>query len=240
MHVTYLREDAFRGEAKSDKQGGMNATNVLIADAQSLFADALARALGAWEDLAVLDERPVTGLQAVKAAASLKPDVALVDYWLAEMDGPATAREILGLLPHTKVIHLSWFHGPDHVKASLSSGAVGFLPKSLLVPRVVEGIHRAVAGERPVFGDRLGRMVEAIESRAEEIDRDAQRFATLTPRELEVLRELAFGRTLQQIARKMGITHGTARTHQRRLLSKTQAASTLEVVARAKNQGLVP
>lgn len=240
MSVTYLRGDGFRTGENSDRQGGMSATSVLIADAQILFADALAMAFGAWSELTVFQERPATGVETVKVTANRRPDVALVDYWLAEMDGPAAAREILGLLPETRIIHLSWFHGPDHVRASLASGAVGFLPKSLLVPQVVEAIHRAVAGERPVFGDRLGRMIAAIEHQAEQVDRDAERFATLTPRELEVLRELGYGRTLQQIARNLGISYGTARTHQRRLLSKTQAASTLEVVARAKNQGLVP
>lgn len=217
----------------------MTPVRVLIADTQTLFSDALARSLAAWEDLAVLGELPCTGVAAIQAAASHKPDVVLLDYWLAEMDGPVTARQLLARLPATKVLHLSWFHGRDQVEASLASGAVGFLPKGVRVPQVVEAIRRAVAGECPVFEERLGRMVGAIEQRADEVDGDAERFATLTPRELEVVRELARGAPVAEVARRLGITYGTARTHHRRVLAKTESSSNLEVIAKAKNQGLV-
>lgn len=240
MSVSYLHRDKVAKPSSSGFPEDVTVIHVLIADAQGLFSDALARCLADWEDFEVLADRPLTGVRALHTALEHKPDVALIDYWLAEMDGPVIARELLARLPDTKVIHLSWFHGPDQVEASLASGAVGFLPKSLSVPQVAEAIHRAVGGERPVFEERLSRMVDAITQRADYIDRQASRFNTLTARELGVLRELAGGYTVDQIGRRLGITYGTARTHVRRIVQKTQARSQLEVVAMAKEQGLVP
>lgn len=225
---------------KSKTPRGMTGITVLVADSQLLFSDALAGCLAKWEEFTVLDERPITGIEALQAAVDRRPDVALIDYWLTEMDGPAVTRHLLARPLGTKVFHLSWGHERTHVEISLASGAVGFLPKSLRVAKVAEAIRRAVSGESPVFENQLARMVDAIRKQSDSAEEQARRFRTLTPRQLEVLRELARGRTVGQIAQHLGITYGTARTHVTRILAKTGAASQLEVVAMARAQALVP
>lgn len=234
-----IRQPSTERPSESSAARGEEATarvTVLVVDAQLLFADALAQCLARSGRFTVLDQRPVTGHEALQAVSERSPDVVLIDYWLADTDAAALTRELLGRLPETLVIHLSASRGPLQVEASLDSGAVGSLPKSLRVEQVVEALGCAVAGQHPI----LPASQIAQGERAAAIEEAAAGFRMLTPRELGVLRELARGRAVDQIARELGITYGTARTHITRILSKTAAGSQLEVVARAREQGLVP
>lgn len=239
MSVTYLHKDRVSRRRAVQSHDPMRPITVLVADAQVLFADALASCLAHWEELRVLDDRPSNGVEVLQAAMEGRPQVILVDYWLGGMGGPTVAREILTRLPATKVVHLSWFHGPPHVEESLASGAVAFLPKSLRVEQVAEAVQRAAAGESPVFEKELSRLVDTLSRRAGIQEDVATRFDQLTPRELDVLRHLASGATVQDIAGQLGIRVATARTHVQRVLVKTQARSQLEAVAMARDQGLV-
>lgn len=124
---------------------------VLIVDSQLLLADALVRVLSQAPGFTVFSDTPTNGPDAVKAVVAHRPDVALIDYWLEGMDAWAPAQALLSRLPHLKIIHLSWFHGPTQVEDSLASGAVGFLPKKLPVAKIEEAIRRAHGGENPVF-----------------------------------------------------------------------------------------
>lgn len=218
----------------------MAPVTVLVVDMQLLFADALATSLERWSDFVILEDRPTTGEAALQAVSDGKPDVALVDYWMPDMRGRDLAREILARLPDTKVIHLAWFYGPNHAENSLASGAVGYLPKDLRVTKVVEAVHRAVAGEYPVFEQETAELLGKIKLAGETVERQASLFNSLTAREREVLRELARGHTADKVARSLGVSYDTARTHVRNILSKTGTSSPLEVVAKARQHGLVP
>lgn len=213
---------------------------VLIADAQQLFSDALAIALGGVDGLSVLDERPTTGREAITAARTSKPDVALIDFWLYEMDGQAVARTLSVQAPRTKVLHLSWFHGPDHIQKSLDSGAVGFLPKSVRFDLVVEAVRRAQAGDRPVFEEKLKGLVDTIVRRQNYLAEMQKRLASLTPRQLEVLRYVGAGLMVNEVAKRMDLSEGTIRTHIHNILERTGARSQLEAVALARDEGLIP
>lgn len=216
------------------------AITVLVTDAQRLFADALGSALGQCEGLRVLEHRPTDAVEAIAVVTREHPDVALIDYWLPDMEGPVSTASVLARRPDTKVLVLSWFHGPQQITAALEAGAVGFLPKSLTVAVVAEGVRRAVAGECPVFGEQLGRLAETITARNSSVDQWARRYATLTARELEVLRLLAAGLPADDIADRLEIAETTTRTHIHKILAKTEAHSQLEAVAMARDLGLVP
>lgn len=218
----------------------MAGIRVLVADSQVLFADALGLALARYEDLEVADARPETGIQALRAALEQEPDVILLDFWIRDMAGPAAVQMLSAQVPDAHVLVLSWFHGPDHFTQALEAGAGGFLPKSLRVAKVHEGIVRVHAGEVPVFEQELARLAGTIDNRARVGQRIVQRFYTLTPRELEVLRLLSAGLGADEVAKRLDIAVGTARTHIHHILSKTGAASQLEAVAMARAQGVIP
>lgn len=218
---------------------GMRRIRVLIADAQLLLAEALAIAMQRCPDCLVLGEYPQSGVDAVRSAIDLRPDVAVLDYWLPDMESPAVTRAILARLPETKILNLSWFHGPSQVEAALSAGATGFLPKALHVSQLVEAVHRSYAGESPVFGEQLQALLGTITERGETVAEIGRRLAALTPRELEVLQLLAAGQVPEEVARTLGIAPGTVRNHIHALLSKSGARSQVELVAMARDQGLI-
>ncbi len=216
----------------------MSAITVLVADPQSLFADALGIALQRYPSLQVLDERPESGADLIRTVGRHHPEVVVTSYWLRDMEGPAVVRAVLARAPGTKVIQLSWVYSPPPVRRSLNAGAVGFLPKTITVEKLVEGILRAKAGESLIFADEVDTLLESDADGDSNLDVRA-RLAALTPRELDVLRLLATGLKVQDIARRLDITTGTVRTHVHRVLSKLGASSQLEAVAIARDQGVV-
>jgi two-component system response regulator DesR len=214
-------------------------TLILIADAQRLFSESLGIALGLQPGLEVLNDHPTEGLGAVEVALARRPDVAVLDYWMVGMEGPAVARAILKRVPTCKILMVSWLHGPPQVQEALDAGVVGFLPKSLRVQQVVEAIRRAQSGESPVFAEQLRVLLDSIETRANEVDRAAERLGSLTPREIQVLTLLSFGRPIEDVAADLSIAPGTLRTHVHNILRKTGARSQLEALALARHYGLI-
>lgn len=213
---------------------------VLIADAQPLFAQSLAVALSRRNDMKLLRVHPRTGHDTVVAVERHSPDVALVDFNLPGMYGPAVARAIRTRASHVKVINLSWFHNAAQVAEALDSGVVGFLPKTASLEQVEQAIQLAVAGERLVFTKELARHLEAIGDWERTLDDMVDRLANLTPRELQVLRMLAGGLVVDDIAQQLHVTTDTARSHVRSILSKTDTHSQLSAVAIARELGIVP
>lgn len=212
---------------------------VLVADGQRLFAEALATALRAAPDLQVVAEYPTTGPVAAQAVIRHHPDVVLLDYWMPGMDGPSTTRAILAWSPRTKVLLVSWFHGPAHVQEALDAGACGFLPKSLRLDQVMAAVRRASDGEALVYGAELAQLVEDIEGRLDEADDQTERLLALSPREVEVLQLLGEGRSARQISEDLFISAGTVKNHIHRILAKTGAQSQLEAVAMARRAALI-
>lgn len=213
---------------------------VLVCDPQRLVAESLGGVLATRDGLRIYARVPESGIEAVSAAERLTPDVALVDHWLNDMEAPAIIRAIGARAPATKVIVLSWFHGPQHIRAALNAGAVGFLPKSESVLRVDEAIRRAWAGEAPVFRQELEKLIGTIEQRAAQATVMADRLARLTPRELEVLRLLGAGLDPEQIAHRLELSPGTVRNYLQSLRNKTSTNSQTRVVALARDHGVIP
>lgn len=211
---------------------------VLVADAQLTFCDALAIALGNDPGLSVLNERPHTAAATIEAASLRRPDVILLDYWL-DIEGPTVTRAIMQRVPTAKVIVTSWFHGAENIRGSLRAGAAGFLPKGIPVKDVRAALHRAHAGEALPFGAELAALMDRIEEKDRAGEVFARRLATLTPRELEVLRDLSCGLRPEQIAKRTGTKTGTVRNHINSILDKMKASSQLEAVVMAKDGGLL-
>ena len=226
---------------RAEPGGGL--IKVLVADAQRLFAESLATGLAQYPDFHVQFVRPktllTTGLDAAHAAVRVKPDVALVDFWMAEMAGPALTRMILAWVPGIKVLVTSWFHGPRDIQAALNAGARGFLPKSLDLDEVAEAVRRANRGDKLAYEQQARDLSEAIEERELEAKKVWERIGRLTPREVDVIRMLATGRSAREVAKTLGIALGTLRIHVNRIINKLEAESRVQAVAVARNAGLI-
>ncbi|MGH2704468.1 MAG: response regulator [Actinomycetota bacterium] len=218
---------------------GARPITVLIADSNLLLADALAQALDWWPDLEVMEEHPASGEDAVQAVTARRPDVALLDYWMVGMDGPPAVRLIREQISGQRVLLLSWFHTSREVAEAFEAGAVGFLPRSMVVDQVADAVRRAHAGESPVYPAEVGGLVEHAATLHRERDEVAERLATLSSREREILTLLAGCRTVAQAAESLGISRGTIRNHIHNILQKTGATSHSQAVAWARYWGLI-
>ena len=212
---------------------------VLVADAVPLFAEALCAALEAAQGLSPLEIRPASGAEAVEQICALRPDVALVDYWMPDMEGAAVVRLVRGRQPDQKVIILSWFHGAREIEESLNAGAVGFLPKTVTLAQVGDAVARAHVGESPVYLKELEEMFLAISKKGDTAAATWEKLQGLSRRQLQILALLAENLAPKQAATQLGLSQETVRVHIRKMLEKTGAHSYVDVIAMARSCGLI-
>jgi len=213
--------------------------SVLVGDSMPLVTDAVARSLAAFDDLEVVPVRPSSGLDVVEAVTLHKPEVALVDYWMPDMEGPAVTHLIRVRQAPTKVILMSWFFGTQEIQKSLDAGAVGFFPKTLSIDQVAEGIRRAQTGESPVYLSELEDIFVNLRQRGAESAEAWSRLETLTTRELQILAFLGSDLTIEDIGKALVISPQTVRVHIRNIVAKTETGSYKETVALARQCGLI-
>lgn len=214
-------------------------TRVLVADTQALFAEAIGGALDQEHDIAVIPQYPTRGRDALETIERHQPDIVLYDNWMLEIDGPTATRALASSTPATKVLLLSWYHGPRHIQAALNAGAAGFLPKSLGLEQLIEAVRRAAGGDPLVFGEELARLIENIDERIDSGYEVRERFASLSPREVQVLRALARPAPTAQVARSLGISAGTLKNHLHHIMAKTSTTTQLEVIGLARELELI-
>lgn len=212
---------------------------VVVADAQRLFGEALAAALHAEAGFQVPVGCPTTGSDTIDLIERVRPDVSLVDFWLPDMDGAAVVRAVQARSPGARVLVLSWFHGPGQINAAMEAGAAGFLPKGLSLVQVIDAVHRAAATEGRVYARELAELVRQIEGKADEAQAVADRFATLTARELDILRFLNEGLSMTEVGEQLGIKAGTVKNHLHKILAKTKSGSRAEALAAARRLKLL-
>lgn len=174
---------------------------------------------------------PTSCMAAIDAAAWHRPDVVVLDFWMAGAPGgPEAASAIMELVDECRVLLTSAVHAASSVERALSIGATAYLPKTVPVTHLVKSIRRANSGAPPLFTDQVKTMVTEIETVADEVDRRAQRLATLTAREQSVLRLVALGQSVHKTAAELFLSVGTVRNHIHDILRKTGAGSQLEAV----------
>lgn len=218
----------------------MTQIRVLVADAQRLFAQALAAALRRRHDLEVLPAHPTTGVAALAALEDHHPEVAVLDFWLREMDGPALLRAVRARTPEVAVLSLSWMHASENVLEALAAGAGGFLAKDATVGDVAGAVARIKAGETPVLAEDYAGLVGELEQRGVACDPAADRLAGLSPREVEVIRALSSGVEAAAVGSRLFISESTVRRHIHNMLEATGTGSREELVRLARAYGVVP
>ena len=206
--------------------------HVLICDDHRLFADALAVALqGHGYEVVGQTYDPD---QAVAVLAQRHVDVCLIDRHFPQADGRDGIRKLRATSPDTMVIMLSAADEPGAAEQALAAGASAFASKTEGIEYIARLIERVRAGEIVPAGADAGANGTGAGNRpAHELGR------FLTGRELEVLARLVQGQDTARLAREMGITYATARTHIQNLLTKLGVHSKLEAVAVAMAHQLV-
>ena len=206
----------------------------LIVDDHTLFAEAVRATLEA-KGIEVV-EVVANGAGALEAVAAHRPDLVLLDLGLPDRSGLAVGADILDEAPETKVLALTALDDPRAVKEAMRTGFHGYLTKDTPVAKFVEAVLATIGGQ-VVMPHRLAAQAAGARSRH---DREVALMAEqLTYRELDVLKLLADGLPGEAIARKLGISRNTVRTHVQSILTKLQVHSRLEAASFAVRHGIV-
>ncbi|TMD13207.1 MAG: response regulator transcription factor [Chloroflexi bacterium] len=207
---------------------------VLLVDDHAVFCDGLKTVLALQPDLEVVGTCG-TVREAVEGARALQPDVVLLDVHLPDGSGIDAASGIKRERPQTQVVILTSDDDEAVLRTALQAGVTGYLSKHEASTQVIECVRSASRGEPLIAPYMLARLLHGLERRHE----PAAAPAPLTPRELQVLRELAQGHDNERVARTLRMSPNTVRTHVQNILAKLQVHSKLEAVSLAVRRGWI-
>lgn len=207
---------------------------VLIADDQTLFRVGLARLLSEDPRVEVVGQAG-DGLEAVRLARSLQPDVVLMDLKMPELDGIEATRRIVAEQPSVRVLLLTGFEADNHVLQALRAGASGYILKDSRPDSIVSSLLAVQAGERVMASVVANRVLEMLTGTT-----TAKEFYDgLTAREIEILKLLAAGKANKQIAFQLKISEKTVRNHVSNMYEKLGIYDRSQAVLYAVRKGLV-
>ncbi len=214
----------------------MSALRVLLADDHALVRSGLRLLLQSIIGVEVVAEAE-SGGQALECIERLRPDIALMDISMPGCSGIETAADIKARFPETRVVILSMHAGEEYVSQALRSGASGYLLKDAS-PMELDLALRAVARGEIYLSPRVSEVVVEKYVRSEDGGRD--RLDALTPRQREILRLIAEGRSTKQIAAQLGVSVKTVETHRALLMERLNIHDLAGLVRFAVRAGLVP
>jgi DNA-binding NarL/FixJ family response regulator len=222
------------GIEPTDVETATRTARVLIADDQTLFRSGLARLLEVDERVTVVGEAP-DGLEAVKLALALKPDVVLMDIKMPNLDGIEATRRIVSGNPKIKVLMLTTFEADNHVIQALKAGASGYVLKDSQPGAIVSSILAVKAGVLVMASAVAIRVLEMLTGAST----PKEFYDGLTAREVEILKMLATGMANKQIAFKLKISDKTVRNHVSNMYEKLNIFDRSQAVLYAVRKGLV-
>jgi len=215
-------------------------TRVFLVDDEAMVRQGLRMIIEAEEDLEIVGEASDGG-QAIHAIPVVRPDVVLMDVRMPRVDGLTATRRLLGdsrIARRTRVLMLTTFDLDEYVFDALRAGASGFLLKNAPAADLVAGIRTVAAGDALLAPAVTRRVVAAFASRRPAADAE-RRLGTLSEREREVLRLVAFGYTNGEIAERLVVGEATVKTHIGSILAKLGARDRVAAVIAAYESGLV-
>lgn len=216
----------------------MDPIRVLIADDHALMRDGLRAVLAKMPDVELAGEA-ATGEEAVEQAVALLPDVILMDIQMPGISGIEATRRILRAVPRIGVIIVSVFADDDLVFAMMRAGARGYVLKEAddeELARAVRGVARGEASFSPAIAARLIDFFRHLN--APKLHAAAEAFPELTPREGEILSQIAQGKTNHAIAESLFLSEKTVRNYASNIFDKLQVATRAEAIIRARDAGL--
>ena len=212
---------------------------VLIADDQALVRGGLRKIIDSEPDMRVVGEAG-DGVDAVEAAARVKPDVALMDIRMPRLDGIEATRRIVARAGEgVRVLVLTTFGLDEYVYEALRAGASGFMLKDSPPEELVDAVRVVSTGAALLAPAVTRSVIEEFARRSPRQEVDSPRLAELTERELEVLKLLTRGRSNAEIAADLVVSEATAKTHVAHVLMKLGVRDRVQAVIFAYECGLV-
>ena len=198
---------------------GTKRLRILVADDHEFVRRGIRGLLCARRGWTVVGEA-MNGREAVEKANRLKPDVAILDISMPDLDGLQATRRIRDAVPTTEVVVLTMHESDQMVRRALDAGALGYVLKSDLPTQLVKAVKDVSAGNQfltPRISDIVLKGSLKTENQVDTMGRSQVR---PTSREVEVIRLLAEGKTNKEIAIRLGITIRTVETHRAKIMLK--------------------
>jgi two-component system response regulator NreC len=173
------------------------------------------------------------GQEAVRHAASLQPDIAVMDISMPILNGLNAAREISRSIPKTKVILLTQHDEGQYISEALDAGVKGYVLKNQVASDLLDAIRQVSRGQVYLSPGVSSGVMEAYHSKSEKSKN------SLTLRERQVLQLIAEGKSTKDVASLLGISVKTAESHRTRLMNKLDIHETASLVRYAVRQGMV-
>ena len=209
---------------------------ILLADDHPLVRKGVRLYLESQPDIEIVGEVS-SGEAALTMVEDQAPDVVLMDLMMPGIGGIEATRRIKALSPTTLIVVLTSSQEREHIVPVIAAGASGYVLKDVGPEELVDTIRRAASGEVILESRVAAQMIAAMKAPA--VSASKQVIAELTSREMEVLRQIADGRTNAQIARELFISEKTVKTHVSNVLWKLQLADRTQAAVFAWREGLV-
>jgi len=207
------------------------AIRVMVVENHQVVSDGLVALVSDQPDMVMIGTADSVA-EAIAQARELAPDIVLLDFRLPDGTGAEAGIRIRELVSETRLIFLSRDDSEAAQVAAIEAGASAFVHKSRAADEVIETIRLVSQGQNLITPRTIATLLNKRKTMSAELQ-------SLTPRERDVLRRVAAGVSSRDIARELGISYTTVRTHIRSLGRKLGVHSKLEATAKARELGLV-
>jgi DNA-binding NarL/FixJ family response regulator len=211
---------------------------VLIVDDDNLMRAGLRAVLSSDETIDVVGEA-ADGAQAVERTAALAPDVVLMDVRMPVLDGIEATRRIVAAGSDARILILTTFEDDDYVLSALRAGAAGFVLKRIQPEHLIAGIHTVAAGNGLLAPQITPAVIGQVARQSAPDATALLRLQQLTPRERDVLTQVAHGLSNSEIAALLVVEESTVKSHMKRILAKLHLRDRVHAVILAYETGLI-
>ena len=215
---------------------------LLLADDQSLIRTGFRMILEETGDIDVIGEAQ-DGTEAIRLAGELHPDVILMDVRMPGIDGIEATRQIVAANAAARILILTTFDLDEYAFSALRAGASGFVLKDVPLDELARAIRSVASGDAVVSPRITRRLLDVYASRLPDLSAETsgpgRTLDQLTPREQEVLLEVATGLSNAEIAERLVVAEATVKTHVGSILTKLALRNRVQAVIFAYDAGLV-
>ena len=209
---------------------------VLIVDDHTLFRSGVKALIARQEDFEVVGEAS-DGLDGIKRAKEMQPDVILLDLHMPGLSGREAVKILARECPESKVVMLTVSEDAEDLIETLRNGASGYLLKNIDTQTLIDSIRRAAEGDSVISPQMTSKLVRNIKTGAVAAPVPTER-DKLSPREREILAFLARGASNKEIARGLDVAESTVKIHVQHILRKLNLTSRVQAAVYAVESGL--
>lgn len=215
----------------------MSKTRILLADDHTLFRQGVRTLISGEPDMEVVAEA-ANGGDAVEKASEARPDIVLMDIGMPGLSSFEATRQIRKNRPDTRVLFLTMYDDEDYLVEGMEVGASGYVLKDSPAEQLISAVRDICRGGSYLSPRMLAQLVDDFRSRVKSATR-TPRFATLTPREREVLKMLAEGSSVKEIACDLDLSVKTIEAHKFNLMRKLDIHNKAQLVQYAIQKKII-